>query len=307
MAERTFVIGYDGPALGAGRMDVREIAPALISLADLLQEAHRELNPQDAPVAVEVTATQEGSFEVHLILSHRLLEQVVNVFASDPAAAAANLSALVSAVRGLLRLLKGLRGKSIRQQELQPTGDIRLTLDDQTTIEIPAASLDLSRKLTVRKHVRRVLQPLGSEGIDRFFVREEGTEVSILSEELPAFDVPELPPTPIGSNTVEMVLSIVSAAFVEGNKWRFSAGEGQTPFYAAIEDSHFLALVEAGEAFSKHDLLRVRLRTVQERGPDGTLHTEYAVENVLAHEVYNPEVPLPFDEGTAGTQPESAE
>ena len=62
MAEVAFELEYDGPALAAHEMDVRELAPALISTADLFQEMNRRLHPVAPPLAVTVRATSEGSF-----------------------------------------------------------------------------------------------------------------------------------------------------------------------------------------------------------------------------------------------------
>ena len=45
MAEIEFHIAYDGPALVDGRMDVRDLAPALIALGELFQEANGMINP----------------------------------------------------------------------------------------------------------------------------------------------------------------------------------------------------------------------------------------------------------------------
>jgi hypothetical protein len=79
-----------------------------------------------------------------------------------------------------------------------------------------------------------------------------------------------------------LVLRPVKVAFTEGNKWRFS--DGETTFYAAIEDVQFVARVDLGtERFAKNDMLRVRLRTRQTRGTDGDLHTERTVLQVLEH------------------------
>jgi hypothetical protein len=79
----------------------------------------------------------------------------------------------------------------------------------------------------------------------------------------------------------ELVVSILSLTFAEGNKWRLS--DGERSFSAAIEDQAFIDRVDGGiEAFRKRDMLRWRMRTKQSQR-DGRLHTEYTVSEVIQH------------------------
>ena len=55
-----FSIKYDGPALATHQMDVRELAPALIALSSMLEEANRALYSDSAEVRVNVN----GSFNL---------------------------------------------------------------------------------------------------------------------------------------------------------------------------------------------------------------------------------------------------
>jgi hypothetical protein len=71
MAETAFRVAYDGPALATGRMPVRDLAPALLALGDLFAEASQVIYPEGKPVALSIKATEEGSFDVHLILESR--------------------------------------------------------------------------------------------------------------------------------------------------------------------------------------------------------------------------------------------
>lgn len=304
MAETTFLIGYDGPALTSGRMDVRDLAPSLIALADLVQDAHVGLHPDDPPVAVEVTATSTGSFDVHLVIAHKLLEYLTTVFASQPAAAAANLAQLVTVLVGTIRFVKHLRGRRIRSQEPLANGDIRIKFDDDTEVIVPQPSVPMAQKVTIRKTLKKMLEPLSKDGIDRFYVRES-TEVSLEiggaevgKDDLPAFEVPPVGEDVVNEAVQNVVVSIASPNFVEGNKWRLSLGD--TSFFAAIEDPVFVARVQAGEAFSRHDLLRVRLRLRQIRDDEGNLHDKHIVEEVLEHVIPAAQVPLPFETGADG-------
>ena len=49
-----FSIKYDGPALASHQMDVRELAPALIALSDLLEQANKAALPDAPEVRVDV-------------------------------------------------------------------------------------------------------------------------------------------------------------------------------------------------------------------------------------------------------------
>lgn len=55
-SEVNFRVTYDGPALQAHVMDVRELAPAMIAMADLLKVANEELYGDKADVRIAVRA-----------------------------------------------------------------------------------------------------------------------------------------------------------------------------------------------------------------------------------------------------------
>ena len=49
MSEKeTFLISYDGTALASHEMEVRDLAPALLGLADALHEANKLINGNDS-------------------------------------------------------------------------------------------------------------------------------------------------------------------------------------------------------------------------------------------------------------------
>jgi hypothetical protein len=106
VAETTFGITYDGPALAAGTMPVRDLAPALLALGDLFTEASQVLYPDAGPVALNIKATDEGSFDVHLILEAKdLWDQLVDMFTSDEVTALVNLQNLVIGGVGSMGLI----------------------------------------------------------------------------------------------------------------------------------------------------------------------------------------------------------
>ena len=286
MAEIEFGVSYDGPALATGRMPVRDLAPALLALGELFTTASKLVYPDRKPVALSIKATAEGSFVVQLILeSGHAWDNLVDIFGSDGAAALANLRDLVISGGGLFWLIKRLKDRKVVSQDHDAhPGHVILTLDDQSSLEIPADTVTLYKSVEAREKAKRVVEPLNREGIDQVkFAGKPDTDGVILEEgDLPAYDVPEIDSDrPLLDQERELVVEIASVAFTEGNKWRLS--DGEHVFFSGIEDQVFLDGVESGaEAFRKGDMLRCRMRVVQSQRAEG-LHTEYCVVEVIEH------------------------
>jgi hypothetical protein len=84
-----FSIKYDGPSLASHQMDVRELAPALIALSDLLEHANKAAYPDAGEVRVDVQGNfKGGSFGVDLIAAQTMAQQIVTLLSGSEAAAA---------------------------------------------------------------------------------------------------------------------------------------------------------------------------------------------------------------------------
>jgi hypothetical protein len=76
----------------------------------------------------------------------------------------------------------------------------------------------------------------------------------------------------LGTQEVNLVLSIDSVAFREGNKWRLS--DGDTTFWADIDDEAWLARVKHGRvSFRSGDMLRCRVEITQSAATVGSTRT----------------------------------
>jgi hypothetical protein len=290
LAETAFRVVYDGPALVSGRMSVRDLAPALIALGDLFAEASEVIYPEGKPVALNIQATEEGSFDVHLILeSLGPWEDFKDLFGGDAVTALVNLKTLLigGPSIGLFELIRIMAGRTVEREEPLGPGEIRITYSDGTVVEVPSQLAQLAGRFTVRKKARDVIAPLSKDGVERVKFTDEPTApptVVIEQEDLPAYqeaatatDEEEV----LLDEEREMVVQIASVSF-EGRPWRLS--EGELTFPASIEDSEFLERVHAArEEFAEGDLLRCRVRVIQTRRPDGKLKPQYRVIQVIDH------------------------
>lgn len=298
MAETTFGVSYEGAALSEGRMPVRDLAPALLALGELFTEASTSLYPDRPPVALDIHATRQGSFDVDLILTAAEgAWDAAELFGNDGLTALVNLKEVILGGGGsisLVEFIKWLRGRRIKSVEevgvedgeLQP-GDVRVTVEDgKTSVAIPQEVLKLHKSVTVRSNVKEVVRPLEREGVDRFKATADSeVTVSVGKEDLPAFNAIEPPQEEeeLQDRERDTVVQIVAIAWNEGNKWRFSEGAADSAFYATIDDSAFWDDIDKGaEAFRKGDLLKCRLRTIQ-RKIDDRLDVEYQIVQVYEH------------------------
>jgi hypothetical protein len=301
VAEETFTITYDGSGLVAGRMSVRDLAPALIALSDAIREAQQLTHPGEPEPSLDIQALREGSFAIDLLLREGagLLQSAIDLLSGRESTAGANLAGLVAGVFGAFQIIKRLATRRIRQQEQLADGTVRITFDDGQSITIPRDSLRLAADKPFREAARQVVAPVAREGVEVviFSSAREGS-VEVTKPDLPGFEVPGIEEQPLADQEREVALRPVNVAFTEGNKWRVS--DGESTFFATVTDLQFLNRVEtAQEVFAKSDILRARLRTRQWRTSDGDLRTEHQILEVLEHVAGPRQVPLPFEEPAA--------
>jgi len=279
--DTTFSLLYDGPATEGGRIDVRRLAPALLGMHELVQEANIAANPGGQPVTLEVRAWRQGSFEVVLQVieqAGRVVQQSIGILNAPGGVAGATLIAYVTAA---LTLIKAARGRRLRTVGQPDSEHVIVALDDHRQINVHNVVVNMYRRGSVRRSTRAVVGPLRQPGIDRIRVESAHVEpVTIDFSDLDAFDEWK-DPEPAVDTTNQVVLTIAALSFVEGNKWRFR--NGNRTIWASIEDRDFWGRVERGEvAFTDGDLLRCALRVRQYVTEDG-IDEEFAVLRVLEH------------------------
>jgi len=263
-------------------MDVRDLAPSLLALGDLFTTASTLLYPDRDPVALSIKATEEGSFEVELLLQGAgLWDQLTGLFSGEDATALVNLQALLLGTGGFFWAIKKIKNRLFRSKDVRP-GWVRLTFEDGKSIDLPAEVLKLYFDDNARKDARDFVEPLARDGIERISFRMKDIEpTSVDTSEIGTYRVAPLQSEVVSDVTAPTVLTIHSVVFRDGDKWKFTDGGGA--FSAPIADEVFRARVESGiEAFRSGDMLRCEMRTVQTRRGN-VLYKEREIVRVVRH------------------------
>ena len=307
MSKTNFTIAFDGPGLKEGRMDVRDLAPALLALGRVIETANRTLNGPDHPVKVEVVATDVGSFEVVIDVVLPLWEQLRTLLTSSDVDGALKLIEIIgisaTAGGGLIWLLRQLRGRQITSAARNTDGTVivRFPAADgsETSIVVPQEVLRLYQEIAVQRELAVLLDTLEKEAVETIaFYPQDRNKVDappvVLTKADRGIAQQAEPVTEtVVDTTQKMALSIRSLAFQEGNKWRLY--DGQNVITATIEDRDFLERVDRSLArFAKGDILVCTVRTVQKQAADG-LKTEHTVLRVEEHRPAPTQVNINFD------------
>jgi hypothetical protein len=302
MSNSAFYVSYDGPALAAHEMDVKDLAPALLAIGELFEEANKALNGDNVKIAVNMKAVEAGSVEVALSVAQSITNHVIGLFSSDTTTAIVNGYTLmqilgiagVGSGAGLIGLIKWLKNRPIKNITRLDTGDALIEAEGGETRVATLKEVKLLGILSVRKSVEAVVKPLEKNGVESVSFIENGHQQKITKEEAAYLKAPIIDEEQIGETTIEKSLQIIGANFQDGGKWKFS--DGTATFFADIHDPDFIQLVQRNEvAFAKDDVLNVRIKTKQSL-VNGQIKAEHSIIKILGHRSAAVQIQLPFQD-----------
>jgi hypothetical protein len=306
MKEVEFVFKLEGDLRD---MSVFELAPALQAMGVALREANRALFPQSTDLRVAVKPIEEGSYEIHYVLSY--VQESLPVLAmaagtapgqiSQIAQVLSDLGVIKKAGAGVLDVIRRLKGKPKKIEEVAPNefkaesekgavvvnGNVRSLLQNPIIIE----NLNVTIAAPVAKpEVRDVKTYIADQPESAVTVTKEvSSAIEQFVKELnkPSDDVKE--------NVSTVWLHPHRGPFSgDPGAWWFRRGNKGEPFRAGIKDKGFLESYGEGEPrLNSGDLLEVQLLEKQVIS-NGQLSTTYTILKVTNYKPGAKKQRLPF-------------
>lgn len=284
MAESAFTVTFGGPDPDRGRIPVRDLAPALLALGELIADASVLVDPDRAPAVLSIDAIDAGSPTVRLVASiDDAAGRLTDLLVPDAGAVLAEIQAIVIGPRGLLQLTRRARNRTIARREPgDEAGTTRVTLEDDEMLEARDHAVELYLDRAARRNANAVVLPLtGTELTTLELASPTVPPMVITTSDTQAFDIPVTAETAPEETEVEMLVDVAAPAFPVNNKWRLSNGTAGS-FWATIGDGAFLNRVNAGEPFRKGDALRCLFKVTRRETTLGP-QTEHHVVEVRQH------------------------
>lgn len=181
-------IRYDGTALTQGEMDVTDLAPALLALAEIAKVANYKFNGDRATIKVMVNADIEHRcFQLDLSLVQSWIDQARAFIGDDNVTTLEQLGIIVgyvtSGMAGLFGIYKFAfaKGESAPNitvlQYIDARGAVILQSPDGRTLEADAQAWELAKDPKILPHMKTVVAPLRREGYSDFQVVDHGETV----------------------------------------------------------------------------------------------------------------------------------
>ena len=301
MSTAAVTVRYDGPALAGHRMDIADIAPALLGISELCKLANKKINGDRASVQVLIgTDTEHQCFEINLHVVQTIWDATKSILANENVSTAKNLLEWLGLVGiptggvvGLFRLLKLLKGRRIASTTTIEAKDgrdlVRVTIegDNNTVIVVPEQTIELLRDENAVASVKKVVQPItkaGYESVEFEFDddivekidKDEASDIALIEAseiETTEKDQPQI------INAWITVYSPVYDTKAKAPKWRFKFGDAHE--YMDISETNIaeLAILRGGAMID--DAYQVELELTQEHKPNGTITNHFKIRKVL--------------------------
>lgn len=291
------IVRYDGPALAGHRMDVGDLAPALLGLSELCKIANAKFNGDAATVKVFITVDEEQKcFQFAIDVVQTVMQTVQTYLDHQTVKSAQDLLKFIGLASGtaygLIKLLKELRGKSsedVKQIPMVRDGQslVQITVvgDNNRVYFVYPETAELLKDVNALESAKRVVLPVSREGYDKLEFEENG-EVSerVTKDEARAIldvRVAEEPAQDFGEpQEITAFVQVYSPVYdVKAPEWRFLYNGARQ--YMDISETDIARNAIQRGAAAMNDTYKVRLEMQQTRTATGKLSARYKIKEVL--------------------------
>ena len=182
-------VRYDGEAMRTHEMDVRQLAPALLSLDRVFEILQQDVAP-DAQVRLNVKATREGSFDISLNLILQLANEAQGLLNAGGVTAILNAAGLMDIFFRVVSLLKNIvrHVKPAKAKDAGKDGNGQdfvdfMSRDGSRTTEVRVPVQVVRDHPEVIREIQKVLAPLQERGVDRIQFRSGDREETVTAED----------------------------------------------------------------------------------------------------------------------------
>lgn len=226
-------IRYDGPALAGHEMDVQDLAPALLALADVIQLANQKFNGSQANMKVLVNAdVEQRCFMIDISLVQSFMGQARTLLGSDDVKTAKEIAEWVGIMSGgsvgLFGLLKFLRASrdSTTPLKIENKGDSNVTvIGNGNTIVVPQQVFQLAQEQKAVEKAKGVLRPLEKDGYESLAFLDGDQEIFEVTK-AEANGIGELSSKPLADLPSESTSSIRGQVRIKSAQYEGSAQWG---------------------------------------------------------------------------------
>jgi hypothetical protein len=250
MARDVFTtIRYDGSDLSGHEIDVQELAPALLALAEMVQFTNRKFNGTDTSMKVLVKADiEQRCFQLQIHIVQSLLDAARHLFTTEQYKTAKEIAEMLDLIipggtlgGGVFWAWKRIWGtkeeqeKPLSSYEVEQSGGITVINNfygDGANLQMSTSTYELATEPEMIRLGKRVLKPLERDGYSSMgfyqdeqpVVEYDNTEAARVTRRAPderekASENLEAIPDEIGLQQVDGQVEIVTAQYVGNAQW----------------------------------------------------------------------------------------
>ena len=272
-----FIYKLDGENIDKTGVNIRDLAPILLSLADLIEEGNKTVYPNGSDIAVNVKPFGKGSFVVDISVFSKIWEGLTNLInqhtIQDIKTLLEWLGLLGGGGVGVITLIKFLKGKPKEVKKIN-ANEITYINEKGNSLTVNVNVDKLYNNGSIHNYIKQsIVDPFENKEIDKIEtflkLKESETKMKIDKADIPAIKEGLVEGATTSHSDDETdnqpIVMYLHPKKIDlegdGRSWRFrKAGAGNEIVHATIKDEVFL---KKQISLSKDDLLKVKYLTKQ--------------------------------------------